>query len=113
LCFAPMDRSAITLKLIEKMGRHAVDSNELFIDNLRVPHADLVGQEGEGFYHIIDGLNPERIVIAAEAVGIGKAALEKAIQYAKERAVFGRPIGQKQGIELPLADACPRVEAAE
>jgi acyl-CoA dehydrogenase len=108
-----MDRSAITIKLIEKMGRHAVDSNELFIDHLRVSHADLVGQEGEGFYHLIDGLNPERIVIAAEAVGIGKAALEKAVQYAKERVVFGRPIGQNQGIQFPLAEAYARLEAAE
>ena len=113
LFFAPMDRSAITIKLIEKMGRHAVDSNELFIDNLRVSHADLVGQEGEGFSHIIAGLNPERIVIAAEAVGIGKAALEKAVQYAKERVVFGRPIGQNQGIQFPLAEAYARLEAAE
>src|SRR5438046_7423949 len=102
LFFAPMDRSAITIKLIEKMGRHAVDSNELFIDNLSVPHADLVGQEGEGFSHIIDGLNPERIVIAAEAVGSGKAAIGKAVQYAKERVVFGRPIGKNQGIQFPL-----------
>ena len=113
LFFAPLDRSAITIRLIEKMGRHAVDSNELFIDNLRVPHADLVGQEGEGFYHLLDGLNPERIVVAAEAVGIGKAALEKAVQYAKERVVFGRPIGQNQGIQFPLAEAYARLEAAE
>ena len=108
-----MDRRAITIKLIEKMGRHAVDSNELFIDNLRVSHADLVGQEGDGFAHIIAGLNPERIVIAAEAVGIGKAALEKAVQYAKERVVFGRPIGHNQGIQFPLAEAYARLEAAE
>ena len=113
LFFAPMDRSAITVRLIEKMGRHAVDSNELFIDGLRVSHADLVGQEGEGFYHLLDGLNPERIVIAAEAVGIGKAALEKAVQYAKDRIVFGRPIGQNQGVQFPLAEAYARLEAAE
>jgi len=113
LFFAPMDRRAITLKLIDKMGRHAVDSNELFLDNLRVPHVDLVGQEGEGFSHIIAGLNPERIVIAAEAVGIGKAALDKAVQYAKERVVFGRPIGKNQGILFPLAEAYARLEAAE
>lgn len=113
LFFAPMDRSAITLKLIDKMGRHAVDSNELFIDNLRVSQADLVGQEGQGFYHLLDGLNPERIVIAAEAIGIGKAALNKAVQYAKERVVFGRPIGQNQGIQFPLAEAYAKLEAAE
>ena len=113
LFFAPMDRRAITLKVIEKMGRHAVDSNELFIDNLRVSHADLVGQEGQGFYHLLDGLNPERIVIAAEAVGIGKAALDKAVQYAKERVVFGRPIGKNQGVQFPLAAAYAQLEAAE
>lgn len=113
LFFAEMDRHAITVKLIEKMGRHAVDSNELFIEGLRVSHADLVGQEGEGFYHLLDGLNPERIVIAAEAVGIGKAAIDKAVQYAKERVVFGRPIGKNQGIQFPLAEAYARLEAAE
>ena len=113
LFFSKIDREAIQMRLIEKMGRHSVDSNELFIDNFRVPHADLVGQEGEGFYHLLDGLNPERIVIAAEAVGIGKAALDKAVQYAKERTVFGRPIGQNQGIQFPLADAYARLEAAE
>ncbi|MCZ6876374.1 MAG: acyl-CoA/acyl-ACP dehydrogenase [bacterium] len=113
LFFAPMDRDAITVKLIEKMGRHAVDSNELLIDELRVSQADMVGQEGEGFYHLIDGLNPERIVIAAEAVGIGKAAIDKAVQYAKERVVFGRPIGQNQGVQFPLAEAYAHLEAAE
>ncbi len=101
------------MRLIHKMGRHAVDSNELFIDDFRVPHADIVGEEGEGFYHLIDGLNPERIVIAAEAVGIGKAALNKAVQYAKDRTVFGRPIGKNQGIQFPLAEAYARLEAAE
>lgn len=113
LFFPEMDRQAITVRLIEKMGRHAVDSNELFIDGLRVSHADMVGQEGEGFYHLIDGLNPERIVIAAEAVGIGKAAVERAVQYAKDRVVFGRPIGQNQGVQFPLAEAYARLEAAE
>jgi acyl-CoA dehydrogenase len=113
LFLAPMDRQAITVRLIEKMGRHAVDSNELFIDNLRVSHADMVGTEGEGFAHLINGLNPERIVIAAEAVGIGKAALDRAVQYARERVVFGRPIGQNQGIQFPLAEAYARLEAAE
>lgn len=113
LFFAPMDRRAISVKLIEKMGRHAVDSNELFIDNLRVPQADMVGQEGEGFYHLLDGLNPERIVIAAEAIGIGKAALDKAVQYAKERTVFGRAIGANQGVQFPLAEAYAHLEAAE
>ncbi|MGQ4809522.1 Acyl-CoA dehydrogenase [Candidatus Entotheonellaceae bacterium PAL068K] len=113
LFFAAMDRQAISVRLIEKMGRHAVDSNELFINGLRVSHGDLVGQEGEGFYHLIDGLNPERTVVAAEAVGIGKAAIEKAVQYAKERVVFGRPIGKNQAVPLPLAEAYTRLEAAE
>jgi acyl-CoA dehydrogenase len=113
LFFAEMDRQAISIRPIEKMGRHAVDSNELFIDGLRVSHADMVGEEGEGFYHLINGLNPERIVIAAEAVGIGKAALDRAVQYAKERVVFGRPIGQNQGIQFPLAEAYAQLEAAE
>ena len=113
LFFAEMDRAAISVRLIEKMGRHAVDSNELFIDDLRVPHADLVGEEGEGFSHIMAGLNPERIVIAAEAVGIGRAALDKAVHYAKDRMVFGRPIGRNQGVQFPLAEAYARLEAAE
>lgn len=113
LFFSDMDRDAIQMRLIHKMGRHAVDSNELFIDDFRVPHNDMVGEEGEGFYHLLDGLNPERIVIAAEAVGIGKAALNKAVQYAKDRTVFGRPIGKNQGIQFPLAEAYARLEAAE
>ncbi|ETX02065.1 MAG: acyl-CoA dehydrogenase [Candidatus Entotheonella factor] len=113
LFFSNLDRDAIQMRLIHKMGRHAVDSNELFIDDFRVPHTDIVGEEGEGFYHLIDGLNPERIVIAAEAVGIGKAALNKAVQYAKDRTVFGRPIGKNQGIQFPLAEAYARLEAAE
>lgn len=113
LFFSDLDRDAIQMRLIHKMGRHAVDSNELFIDDFRVPHSDIVGEEGEGFYHLIDGLNPERIVIAAEAVGIGKAALNKAVQYAKDRTVFGRPIGKNQGIQFPLAESYARLEAAE
>jgi acyl-CoA dehydrogenase len=113
LFFSDLDRNAIQLRLIHKMGRHAVDSNELFIDDFRVPHTDIVGEEGEGFYHLIDGLNPERIVIAAEAIGIGKAALHKAVQYAKDRTVFGRPIGKNQGIQFPLAEAYARLEAAD
>jgi acyl-CoA dehydrogenase len=113
LFFSDIDRDAIQMRLIHKMGRHAVDSNELFIDDFRVPLTDMVGEEGEGFYHLLDGLNPERIVIAAEAVGIGKAALNKAVQYAKDRTVFGRPIGKNQGIQFPLAEAYARLEAAE
>jgi acyl-CoA dehydrogenase len=113
LFFSEIDREAITIRKIDKMGRHAVDSNELFLDNIRVPHADMVGQEGEGFYHLLVGIKPERFVIAAVAVGIGKAALDLAVQYAKDRTVFGRPIGQNQGIQFPLAEAYARLEAAE
>jgi acyl-CoA dehydrogenase len=113
LFMADLDPSACTLQEIDKLGRHAVDSNSLFIDNLRVHRDDLIGQEGEGFYHLLDGINPERIVIAAEAVGIGKAALARAVEYAKSRVVFGRPIGQNQGIQFPLADAYSKLECAE
>jgi len=85
----------------------------LFIDNLRVPAADIVGEEGRGFHLLLDGLNPERVLIAAEAVGIGRAAVDRAVRYAKERVVFGRPIGQNQAIAHPLADAYAKLEVAE
>src|SRR5918992_539012 len=113
LFMADLDPSACTLQEIDKLGRHAVDSNSLFIDNLRVHRDDLIGQEGEGFYHLLEGINPERIVIAAEAVGIGQAALARAVEYAKSRVVFGRPIGQNQGIQFPLADSYAKLAAAE
>jgi acyl-CoA dehydrogenase len=95
------------------MGRHAVDSNELFIDGLRVPVEDRIGPEGEGFKSILHGMNPERILIASEAVGIGRAALARAARYAKERIVFGRPIGQNQSIQHPLARNWAELEAAQ
>src|SRR3546814_1698511 len=85
------------------MGRHAVDSSMLFIDGLEVLAADRIGAEGQGFRCLLHGLNPERILIAAEAVGVGRQALSRAVSYAKERVVVGRPIGQKQGIQQPLA----------
>ncbi len=113
LFFTEFDRQAITVRLIEKLGRAAVDSNEIFIDNLEVPEADVVGTVGDGFYHLIDSLNPERIVIGIEAVGIGRAALERAVQYAKERVVFDRPIGKNQAIAHPLALALAQLDAAE
>jgi hypothetical protein len=113
LFFADLDRSAITVREIPKLGRAAVDSNELFIENLEVPDADVVGTVGEGFYHLLDSLNPERIVIAMEAIGIGRAALARATQYAKERIVFDRPIGQNQAIAHPLAHALAALDAAE
>jgi alkylation response protein AidB-like acyl-CoA dehydrogenase len=113
LFFADFDRTRITVREIEKLGRAAVDSNEIFIDNLEVPEEDVVGQVGEGFYHLLDSLNPERILTGIEAVGIGKAALERAVQYAKERIVFDRPIGKNQAIAHPLAQAWARLETAE
>jgi acyl-CoA dehydrogenase len=104
---------AIEIRPIPKMGREAVDSNELFIDGLHVPAEDRVGEEGQGFRYLLDGLNPERIFIAAEALGIGRAALRRATAYANERVVFGRPIGKNQGIQFPLADSLMRLDAAE
>lgn len=101
------------IREIPKCGRNAVNSNEVYIDELPVPATDVVGEVGRGFYHLLDGLNPERIVIAAEAVGIGRRAIEVATRYAKERNVFGRPIGQNQAIAHPLADSLSELEAAE
>jgi len=113
LFFTPFDRARIVVKVIEKLGRAAVDSNEIFIDGLDVPAEDVVGEVGRGFYHLLDSLNPERIMTAIEAVGIGRAALERAVQYAKERIVFDRPIGQNQAIAHPLATAWAKLETAE
>jgi acyl-CoA dehydrogenase len=113
LFLADVDRSAVEVRELKKMGRHAVDTNMLFIDNLKVPASDLVGEEGRGFYCLLDGLNPERILVAAEAIGIGRVALNRAIGYANERVVFGRPIGQNQAIAHPLADCYSKLEAAE
>jgi alkylation response protein AidB-like acyl-CoA dehydrogenase len=113
LFFTPFDRSKITVRTIEKLGRAAVDSNEIFIDGLEVPADDVVGEVGRGFYHLLDSLNPERVLTAIEAVGIGRAALERATQYARERVVFDRPIGQNQAIAHPLAMAWAKLEAAE
>jgi alkylation response protein AidB-like acyl-CoA dehydrogenase len=113
LFFTPFDRSKITVREIEKLGRAAVDSNEIFIDGLDVPADDVVGEVGMGFYHLLDSLNPERVLTAIEAVGIGRAALDRAVQYAKERVVFDRPIGQNQAIAHPLAMAWAKLETAE
>jgi acyl-CoA dehydrogenase len=113
LFYTDLDRRFVEVREIPKMGRKAVDSNMLFIDGLRVPRADLIGEEGKGFSLILHGLNPERILIAAEAVGLGFAALSKAAAYAKERIVFGRPIGQNQGIQHPLAQCWAELKAAE
>ena len=112
LFYAPLDRSAIEIREIAKMGRHAVDSNLLFIDGLRVPVEDRIGAEGEGFKCLLHGLNPERILIAAEAIGVGREALDRATAYAREREVFGRPIGKNQAIQHPLAECWMELEAA-
>ena len=112
LFYTRLDRSRVEVREIEKMGRKAVDSNALFFDGLEVPVEDRIGAEGEGFRMILHGLNPERILIAAEAVGIGFVALDRAARYAKERTVFGRPIGQNQSIQHPLAESWMELEAA-
>lgn len=113
LFLADIDRTAVDIRPIEKMGRNAVDSNELFIDGLRVPLERRIGEEGRGFSYLLDGLNPERILIAHEAIGIGRAALRRAVDYANTRVVFGRPIGMNQGLQFPLADALANLDAAE
>jgi acyl-CoA dehydrogenase len=113
LFLTDLDRAHVDIRPIPKMGRNAVSSNELFIDDLRVPVEDRVGEEGKGFTYIIDGLNPERMLIAAEALGIGRVALDRAVKYANERVVFNRPIGMNQGIQFPLADSLARLDAAE
>ena len=112
LFYTDFDRTRITATPIPKMGRKAVESNLVFIDNLPVPAEDLVGEEGRGFYYLLEGLNPERVLFGAEAVGLGRAALKRAAAYAKERVVFGRPIGQNQGVAHPLARAWAELEAA-
>jgi len=113
LFYTDLDRSKVEVREIPKMGRKAVDSNLLFIDGLEVPVADRIGEEGKGFHYILHGMNPERILIAAEAVGLGRAALTRATRYAQERIVFGRPIGQNQAVQHPLAERWIELEAAE
>jgi acyl-CoA dehydrogenase len=113
LFYTDVDRQFVEAREIPKMGRKAVDSNQVFIDGLKVPVADRIGDEGRGFEYILHGLNPERILIAAEAVGLGKVALRHAAAYAKERVVFDRPIGQNQAIQHPLAQRWIELEAAE
>jgi len=112
LFYTDFDRTKIDVRLIHKMGRHAVDSNMLFIEDLWIPEDDRIGPEGEGFKIIIHGFNPERILIGAEAVGIGRAAIARAARYARERIVFNRPIGMNQGIQHPLAKCWAQLEAA-
>lgn len=112
LFYTDLDRGTIEVREIDKLGRKCVDSNQVFIDGLRIPVADRIGEEGKGFGCILHGLNPERILIAAEAVGLGRAALQRAANYAAEREVFGRPIGQNQAIQHPLARSWMELEAA-
>src|SRR5712692_7250491 len=112
LFYTDLDRTRVAVRVIDKMGRHAVDSNEMFFDGMVIPEADRIGAEGDGFRSILHGMNPERILIAAEAVGIGLAALRKAASYARERVVFRRPIGQNQAIAHPLAQCWMSLEAA-
>jgi acyl-CoA dehydrogenase len=112
LFYTDLNRRYVDVREIDKMGRKAVDSNELFIEDLMVPVNDRIGDEGKGFQYILHGMNPERILIAAEAVGLGRLALARAARYAKERIVFGRPIGQNQAIQHPLAECWIELEAA-
>ncbi|HVY07011.1 MAG TPA: acyl-CoA dehydrogenase family protein [Burkholderiales bacterium] len=112
LFYTDLDRRFVEAREIDKMGRKAVDSNMLFIESLPVPARDRIGEEGKGFDCILHGLNPERILIAAEAVGLGRAALRRAVDYAKDRVVFDRPIGQNQAIQHPLARCWMELEAA-
>lgn len=112
LFYTGFDRDRIRVREIEKMGRKCVDSNELFFEDFRIPEDDLIGKEGEGFRYILQGMNPERILIAAEAVGLGMAALKRATDYARERVVFNRQIGQNQSIQHPLARNWCNLEAA-
>ncbi len=112
LFYTDLDRKYVEVREIEKMGRHAVDSNQVFFDALPVPEADRIGEEGKGFDYILHGMNPERILIAAELVGLGRCAVKRAAAYAKERIVFDRPIGQNQSIQHPLAANWMALEAA-
>jgi acyl-CoA dehydrogenase len=110
--YTDLDRAKVEVRRIAKMGRKAVDSNTVFIDGLFVADADRIGEEGRGFSYILDSLNPERVLVAAEAIGIGQDALRRAVAYARTRVVFGRPIGQNQGIQHPLAERWMYLESA-
>jgi acyl-CoA dehydrogenase len=112
LFYTDLDRSKVEIRRIEKMGRKCVDSNQVFIDGLEIPVENRIGDEGKGFRYLLHGINPERILIAAGLVGLGRVAIEKAARYAKERIVFGRPIGMNQAIQHPLAESWAQLEAA-
>ena len=113
LLLADLQRDEVSISPIDKLGRNAVATCEVVYDDLPVLLSDRVGEEGKGFRYLLDGLNAERILIAAEALGIGRAAMAKAVAYANERVVFGRPIGKNQGVAFPLAEAKMRLDAAE
>ena len=112
LFYTELDRSKVEVRRIPKMGRNAVDSNAVFIDDLFIPDEDRIGEEGRGFSYILHSLNPERILVASEAIGLGRDALRRAANYARERVVFGRPIGANQGIQHPLAESWAFLESA-
>ena len=112
LFYTPFDRERIKVREIDKMGRKSVDSNELFFEDFEIPASDLIGEEGRGFEYILHGMNPERVLIAAEAVGLGMVAIQRAARYANERIVFNRPIGKNQSIQHPLAKCWAELEAA-
>ena len=111
LFYTDLDRKYVEIREIPKMGRMAVDTNFVFYDGLPVPKEDLIGEEGRGFYYLLDGINPERCLVAAEAIGIGQFSLDRAAEYARDRVVFGRPIGQNQGIQHPLAETWAKLAA--
>ena len=112
LFYTELDRNKVEVRRIAKHGRNAVDSNAVFIDDLFVPEGDRIGEEGKGFRYLLDGLNPERILVAVEAIGIGEDALRRATRYARERVVFNRPIGMNQSIQHPLAECWVNLQAA-
>jgi acyl-CoA dehydrogenase len=112
LFYCRIDRERVEAREIDKMGRKCVDTNQVFFDDFEIPVEDRIGEEGRGFEYILHGMNAERILIAAEAVGLGRAALARAAAYARERVVFGRPIGQNQAIQHPLAESWMKLEAA-
>lgn len=112
LFYTRIDRNHVEARKIAKLGRNALESTQLHIDALPIPVEDRIGEEGRGLYYLFDGLNPERILVAAEAIGLGQAALRRASEYARERVVFGRPIGQNQAVQHPLAESWIKLEAA-
>jgi acyl-CoA dehydrogenase len=112
LFYTDLNRDHVEIREIDKMGRKCVDSNQVFIDGLKIPKEDLIGEEGAGFRYLLHGLNAERILISASMVGLGRCTLQRAAEYARNRVVFGRPIGMNQAIQHPLAASWAELEAA-